>query len=133
MLSTAWTKTREASGRGLESVKERVISAIRWSSQALVDKTKQFATWATSYARRIVARSFTMVVSGIREQISRAKSALLDPIQSRLSSAMEGFGDWSKFWWRWSLAAIGVYGIATTVPKEIVRHTLRSKDVDAEK
>ena len=33
---------------------------------------------------------------------------------------------WNSFWW-WSLAAIGVYGITTTVPKEWVRQRMSSR------
>lgn len=38
---------------------------------------------------------------------------------------------WNRFWW-WSLSALAVYGIATTVPKEVVRHYLRDDDREEE-
>ena len=132
VISSAWKKTKEVSGRGFDLAKERVVSAVWWSSQTLLNKTKELATAAISYTRNLVERSLTVAASWIREQVGRATSALINPIRSHVSSAMESIrqsnGGWSKFWWRWSLTAIGVYGIATTVPKEIVRQTLQSKE-----
>jgi hypothetical protein len=53
---------------------------------------------------------------------SRLQSHVLLPVTNYIKKTGQG----AKFWiWWWSLAAIAVYGISTTVPKELIRILLK--------
>jgi len=61
-----------------------------------------------------VQRSARSITSGVVSSVKSQTKQVTDYVES------SGGGAVRKIWW-WSLAAIGVYGVATTVPKELIR------------
>jgi hypothetical protein len=134
-------------------VKEKATKAINESS-AVVSSAASTAYEKGKSSAVETARAASKDVSGRVERVyEQGKSATIDQvtsatkrashvvrdtsstIASSASSATEAAKEAAKEWkqeatkgirwlWWWSLAAIGVYGIATTVPRELVRYAL---------
>lgn len=122
-----------------------------WDDRAteLVRKSKAFAASAgkaaASRSQQLASRTYDKTTNAIRGRAVAARQRVVDALtfrntrqrirasvassQQQLSNSMGrlkgGLQEsirpaWNAFFW-WSLAAIGVYGVASTVPRELVR------------
>jgi hypothetical protein len=126
-----------------ESTLKRSTESLQDTSRTVVESSKTMvesvASKSISLAQKALETSKTATVSAlsktgsvisqvIRQGTSRVVSAVTSPFhkaREQVSVAMQDImGSRHKIinaiWW-WSLAAIGVYGIATTLPREVIR------------
>lgn len=104
-VKTARRASKEVSGRvervyaqGKSATIEQVTSATKRASHVVRDTSSTIAANAAEAAKEAAKEAKQEATKGIR-----------------------------MLWW-WSLAAIGIYGIATTVPRELVRHALNGRN-----
>lgn len=130
----SWRSTWESSWlrKSTERIKDRSIESLRSSWQAAKTKSQERLQGAqrsaTGYVRQIPQRLATSAQSTLAslwqrsiEQIRNSIATATRPISDYVRGALPQSVRWIGWW---SLAAIAVYGIATTVPKEVVRHYL---------
>jgi hypothetical protein len=107
--STAYEKGKssavETARAASKDVSGRVDRAYEQGKSATIGRV----TLATKRASHVVRDTSSTIVSSATEAAKEAKH-----------QATKG----SRWLWWWSLAAIGVYGIATTVPRELVKYAL---------
>lgn len=138
-----------------ESTLKRSTDSLQDKSRTAVESSKTMvgsvASKSTSLAQKALENSKTATVSavsktggaisqGIRQSISKVLSAVTSPFREageKFSASMQGIiGSRHKIvnslWW-WSLAAIGVYGIATSLPREIIRAMTSSNNSEKTK
>lgn len=142
-----------------ESTLKRSTESLQDASRSVVESSKTMVgsvtsksislsqkAWETSKTATVSAVSKTgnLISQGIRQGTSRVVSAVTSPFfkaAEKLTATMKDiFGSRHKIvnalWW-WSLAAIGVYGIATSLPREVIRAMSFSnnseKQMDSEK
>jgi hypothetical protein len=116
--------------------------ALKKSQSAALDAVRSTSSKVSSQVQ-----SATKVTSGVaRDQVQSASKAVCDGSKKAVSKTTETserirkstfgvFGNVQEtgrkairwLWW-WSLAAIGVYGVATTIPREFVRYALTGDD-----
>lgn len=100
--STAFQKGKHAVDKGSSALSRSAATAYRKGKIAAMDTaraaSKEMSDQATEATRKASKKA--------SETISEGKKASTIALR------------W--LWW-WSLAAVGIYGIATTVPKELVR------------
>jgi hypothetical protein len=118
-VETARAASKDVSGRvervyeqGKSATMDQVTSATKRASHVVRDTSSTIASSATSATKRashVVRDTSSTIASSATEAAKEAKKEATKGIR------------W--IWW-WSLAAIGVYGIATTVPRELVRYAL---------
>jgi hypothetical protein len=101
------------------------------TSDVLRSLGSKFASMIQSSMRTVVQgvqRSIQNVMTGItstvQTKVVKPMSKYYADLSSSSSSSIGGVARW--LWW-WSLAAVAVYGIATTVPKELIRVAFESK------
>lgn len=148
LLSLAASKTTESAkilaSKASESalsmghtISERAKTAAVSTSESIQSKT---AAFLQSLGPRLVSfvRSSTMFVIqrfqstlqvAVNGLVTRVRTRVIRPIREYIDST--GGGVVRSLWW-WSLAAVGVYGIATTVPKELIRVAFKEKRVNEE-
>lgn len=117
----------------LEKGKDATASVMSKSSQVAKESVER----AVDSAKKATVQTFSTATDAARGTVTSATSKIGSGIKSMASTATRPFTkiwkgfDWRKttrwMWW-WSLAAIGVYGVATTVPKELVRQVFRDKE-----
>jgi hypothetical protein len=94
-------------------INQKVQASIGSTQARILDKTQGFRKTIASkirYSMESVVHSVAMPIQSVGKYIVNLWRTT--PI-------------WNRFFW-WSLSAIAVYGIATTVPKEIVKYAIIS-------
>jgi hypothetical protein len=104
-MKTAQTASKEVSGK--------VEQAYQKGKSVALDQVSSASKRASSSVRNASSTIATKTSETINETIAEGKKLAPQAATSAIN--------W--FWW-WSLAAIGVYGIATTIPKELIRYAL---------
>lgn len=121
-LSSAATATGFALRLGVDRAAKGARSTLAAARERVFDTIKHAFRTATAGIRTTTAGMRDATASWLR-------AVLVQPVQSVWTNIIRQTWHqsvpvvWNRFWW-WSLAAIGVYGIATTVPKEIVKQVL---------
>jgi hypothetical protein len=108
-------------GAKVSAVAERSKDRITENIQSSVESTKSnISSRAQIFQERIK--------SSMRSSLDSLFQSVLGPLRSLvnyIANLWQTTPIWNRFFW-WSLSAIAVYGIATTVPKEIVKHAIFS-------
>lgn len=99
----------------LKRVSEKAATATNLGSKHVTEATKN-VTDATSKILYGVKQKFSESVSGAAASTKHLQETLTDTSGKAL-----------KWFWRWSLAAIFVYGIASALPMAIIRYTMEDK------
>jgi hypothetical protein len=129
LLQSVWQMTALA----VSSAGATVTSALRRGVEKAALRARQRLAVAKTGAVHKMKESFRAVQSGVGGAMSSTLQAIAQPIrnlQTWVTNKWQTIPVWNRFWW-WSLAAIGVYGIATTVPKEVVRLTIQQQSSSA--
>lgn len=78
-----------------------------------------------------------LLIQSVQSTLQFAANRLVTNVQTRVVRPISKYIDSTGgsavrgLWW-WSLAAVGVYGIATTVPKELIRVAFEEKKMKKE-
>lgn len=116
-------KTKDVSTRmakqASKTIKEKTKHCAKSAKHTITNK---FWEWSFSF-RSAVSRQIRRLTESISRPIRDATRRVSESIQLAPGTA------WNKFFY-WSLLAISVYGVSTTVPKEIVRNYLQSNKVE---
>ena len=130
----AWDYATQLSSRMFTAVKESTQSSMKWvgfqiasSVQNNVNQIRQ-RTQTSIEATRLKARQRmegfqSRVSSDIRNRTQSVLHGLRAPFQygwTYVANAWRATPIWNRFFW-WSLSAIAVYGLATTIPKEVIK------------
>lgn len=127
------------SGKQLRS--KVVQNASGWSSSVLHSMQTKATGLVSSFGNRIastVQSSFLLLSNRVKQGMRNATSGFTSSAKAQAKQVTDyvesnGNGVLRKLGW-WTLAAIAVYGVATTVPKELVRVAFdkkpRNKEVD---
>jgi hypothetical protein len=123
------------------------------------DSTITTISWAGSKVSLLIKENSNRITRKVQASIGSTQASILDKTQgfrktivSKICDSMESLVHsvampiqsigkyivnlwrttpiWNRFFW-WSLSAIAVYGIATTVPKEIVKYAIISSKTTA--
>jgi|UniRef100_A0A8J9X2U9 gas vesicle protein len=145
MASSLLAKTKEASIRSLQQSKEVAASQLSKTSSSLATKVKQGIDSAAATAKQKSSEASAVAKERTKAILSSTASSFSNGVRSSISNITKPFRRmWTKLvqhmrgtkvlrllWW-WSLAAVGVYGVSTTVPKELIRQgfSYRSKNED---
>jgi hypothetical protein len=141
LASSLLSRAKGVSMRSLQLGKEGAISIIFNTGQIVASKFKEGVVSATgglkqkaltvvSSAHQRTKNVIYSAASSVKEQTRSTLSSVTQPLLdslARVTGGMNASKVWRALWW-WSLAAIGVYGVATTVPTEIVKQLLRKRD-----
>ena len=115
-VETARTAARTAYKQGKDVTLSQIAEATTRASSVMRDKSSSLASSA-----RTASKEASHIVRDASSTIaSTAKEAAKEAAEEAKIEAKKGI----KWFMWWSLAAIGVYGVATTVSKELVRHAL---------
>mmetsp|Transcript_17533 Transcript_17533/g.36211 ORF Transcript_17533/g.36211 Transcript_17533/m.36211 type:complete len:324 (-) Transcript_17533:301-1272(-) len=143
---------RAALGAGEQAIKRVSDKASRAQKESArrISETAAGVTRLTSErlsstvggARQKFSEAASGVTRSTTETISKSTRAIGSGVEQRAKAATEGIAESSKglkgafastgtrvvrwFWW-WSLAAIFVYGVASTLPMAIIRYTIDQK------
>ena len=132
--SRFWNFTTQLSSRIYTSVKESTQSSANWlgakissSVQSSVNQVRQ-RTLASIETASIKTRQriddlHSRVSSNFNERTKSFVSSMIAPFQNGwnyIANIWRTTPIWNRFFW-WSLSAIAVYGIATTLPKELIQ------------
>ena len=135
---TAAEKSSELAGKASQTA----ANAMKQSTVSIKSTASASTETAESAAKKIKATTVTFVsrlsdtVQGFaKATLSKSISILTSPFrsawQAASKSAQSMYGKRDKYikalWW-WSLAAIGVYGFATALPREIIRAAMTRDD-----
>ena len=146
--SVAKTATKEAQKAATKTLESTQNAAIQAKDKAVQSVTKK-ASEAKSNAAKATTEAFQSTVGKATQQISETaanatksttqkitdtQKAASDTVQSVKRSSQQwkeqftSFGSKALRWfWWWSLAAIFVYGVASTLPMAIIKYTIQEK------
>lgn len=110
----------------------RARDHLQWQWQ---QRTQQLRTATVTRVRTAASRIQLSLTTWLSSSVHRTYDAVTRPVRDVAQKLVPSIGWdslsstaarwWNRFWW-WSLAAIGVYGVATTVPKEVIRQKMAS-------
>ena len=80
---------------------------------------------ASTAVGRSAGDAYQSGVNAVKDGALSTTKTVTEPIR-RMRENFNGKKIAKWIWW-WSLAAIGVYGVATTVPKELIRQVFQSR------
>jgi hypothetical protein len=143
--ASAWKAAKQVSVKTLETARDVSVPLLKKPGQVVVDKTKNGIRAASTTIRETTRSTADNVRSRIRTALSawtlsirntalRTVRVVTEPF-ARLTANLSQSGSsvWNRFWW-WSLSAVAVYGLATTVPKELIRRgRLQQETADNDK
>ena len=132
-----WNYTKQFSSRLYTTVKSSSQSSLNWlgakiasSVRSNVSQIRERAHTSieTTYvkARQRIQDFRNNVSSNIQESTKSVASSISAPFQSGwnyVASVWRTTPVWNRFFW-WSLSAIAVYGIATTLPAVLIKLTI---------
>eukprot|EP00536_Pseudo-nitzschia_multiseries_P004532 jgi/Psemu1/302646/fgenesh1_kg.75_\ len=130
---TAATAKKEGSKRLSETaagVSEATGKVIASTIDGAKQKLSEGASGLTKSTSETISKSTRAIGSGVEEQ-KRVAAAKVEKIaesskQLKESVTMTGTKVLKMFWW-WSLAAIFVYGVASTLPMAVIKYTMEEK------
>ena len=96
---------------------EQVYRQAQSTKEAMTARASDAAASATRVAPRMAA-SATRVAS---ENVERAAGALINEARETRDRTL-------KWIWWWSLAAVGIYGFASSLPRELIRHYAATRE-----
>mmetsp|Transcript_33447 Transcript_33447/g.98588 ORF Transcript_33447/g.98588 Transcript_33447/m.98588 type:complete len:288 (+) Transcript_33447:72-935(+) len=96
---------------------EQVYRQAQSTKESMAARASDAATSATSAAPRMAA-SATRVAS---ENLQGAAGALINEARETRDRTF-------KWIWWWSLAAVGIYGFASSLPRELIRHYAATRE-----
>lgn len=132
------TAAENASRLGTK-VSERATQLLLSTASFLQKKTLDVLHSLGSKFASIIQSSVRTVVQGVQRSVQQALSGIASTVEMQVvqpiskyyvdmsSSTKSTIGGVARWLWWWSLAAVAVYGIATTVPKELIRVAFESK------
>jgi hypothetical protein len=135
VAAAAFNRARELARLSLKNAGQGAVSAASGAGRLILQKVQQGTSWAVRALQTKVMSLTYLMISAVRDKMRSAVSILTRPIERINQNFRQGVDQlapgnlWNKFFW-WSLAAVGVYGVATTVPREIVRQQLSSRAQD---
>lgn len=122
-IKTARTASKEVSGsfdRAYKQGKDATLSQVAAASTRASSVVRDASSNLASSARAASKEASHVVRDASSNIASNAKEAAKEAAVEAKKEATKGIR-WLMWW---SLAAIGVYGVSTTVSKELVRHVL---------
>jgi hypothetical protein len=131
--------TKQFSSRLFVIVKDSARGTLAWAGAKVAAFTERYKNRITQNIQSSVESTKSNISSKAQVFQERVKSSLrsrLDSLCQSVFGPLRVFGNsvvhqwqttpiWNRFFW-WSLSAIAVYGMATTVPKEIVKYAIFS-------
>jgi hypothetical protein len=130
-VANGWERVRQSSASTLSSAGTWISTHIRHGMHTI---RIQLQSKIQTVARRIqtyIQNSIRNSTNRVRQSISSfGQNHVIHPIQNiwqhQVVDRWKSINFKNSFWW-WSLTAIAVYGISTTVPKELVRQQRQSQ------
>ena len=113
-VQSAKTKTMNTVSQQVQSAKTKTTDAVKDVSYQAQSASTKATDAARDFSYQAVATTSEKLKQSSKAAASETSELLLGNVQKHASKAAR----W--FWW-WSLAAIGVYAIATTGTREIMR------------
>ena len=105
------------------------IESIQTKTSGVVDSAGKRITSTVQSSAGVVTNSVQSGFQRVSSTLySSVKAKVVQPISQYITTSGSGTIRW--LWW-WSLAAVAVYGVATTVPKELI-HVAFDKKKDVE-
>lgn len=148
LLSLAATKTSEsakiAASKAAESARSLGQTISEIATTAAVSTAESIQTKTTAFFRSLRPRLFSfvrsstmMLIQSVQNTLQFAANRLMTNVQTRVVRPISEYidstgGSAARWMWWWSLAAVGVYGVATTVPKELIRVVFEEKKMNKE-
>lgn len=134
-----WGYTKQFSSRLFITMKDSASSTITWVGIKVASFAERSKDRITQNIQSSVETTKSNISNKAQVLQERVKSSLRNSLNSLFQTVFgpfKIFGNyvanqwqatpiWNRFFW-WSLSAIAVYGIATTLPKEIVKYAIVS-------
>jgi hypothetical protein len=144
ILQDSLDKTSEvvanATRHAVQASSDSIQQASHTALQATKTATTQVASHASSAATRALQHGATLASRAVVNSTKAVASVAMGGIQSslrRVGDEVRSTRDQAFRWFFWwSLAAVGVYGVATTLPRELIQYAAAKKTtttVDVEK
>lgn len=131
----AFVSARRKTASVLSSASATATIALRRTFNRATEATRSRLEAAKDSAVDKMQSSMRAAYDRMRDVTSSSVQAIMQPIWNAWASVVHKWQSvpvWNRFWW-WSLAAIGVYGIATTVPKEVIKQTIQQSSSSSSK
>lgn len=129
--SKAITVAREATDslthkvqKGSHSVSEATTQVFREKSQQVSNQVKSASDVVRDVSQRAVSKTTDTIKESSKAAAKNASESIRNTSIGAFGNAQETGRKAIRWLWWWSLAAVGVYGIATTVPRELIRYGL---------
>ena len=134
-----WGYSKQLSSRLYVFMRDSASDAMSWvGAKAVVfaERSKGRITEKIQSSVEAAKTSVTNRTQVLQESIKSSMRSSIDSLVQTILRPLNSFGNyvanvwkttpiWNRFFW-WSLSAIAVYGMATTVPKEIVKQVIVS-------
>jgi hypothetical protein len=140
--SKVWEYTKHYSSNVYNTVLESTRSSMHWLGSRITHSLQNTRSRIRQYAQQAIEdlrvtlqqrlQGFAQrIITNVNDRTQALINGIVAPIRSIFKSIREKWRAtpiWNRFFY-WSLSAIAVYGIATTLPKEIIRLAIQSKTV----
>ena len=143
LSSRLYTSVKESSQSSMNGLREKIASSVESNINQIRQRTHASIETTGVKIRQRIAGFQNRLSSNIYERTKTFFTCISAPFQSGwnyVGNVWRTTPIWNRFFW-WSLSAIAVYGIATTLPKEVIKlamnqsttspNTARSKASDS--
>merc|ERR1712238_258670 len=96
-------------------------------SRTAIDTTKATSENLTQSTKAASKRVDIIVETNVRRPIKNATNVITEPSREIVDTVTSSGTKLLRWVWWWSLAVVFVYGVATTLPMAIIRHTIEQK------
>jgi ElaB/YqjD/DUF883 family membrane-anchored ribosome-binding protein len=119
------TKTAsDASYRAVSNTTETIKASSKNAAKDASERIQSATKTASDASYRAVSNTTETIKASSKAAAKDASERIRKTTFGVLGNAQESGKKVLRWIWWWSLAAIGVYGIASTVPRELVRYAL---------
>lgn len=118
---------RTMASKSAESAPRVMSSMLQFAkdrSSNLLRAAGNFAVSSAQTSLLLMGNSFQKALKVGSSKLASSARAQVRPMIEYVENS--GGSVARQFWW-WSLAAVGIYGVATTVPKELIRATFENR------
>jgi hypothetical protein len=108
------------------AVTRNVQSTVSSVGDSLQEASRRYWSTRRAWIQRRVQMAWHHASQRMQSLGTSVGEAVTRPVRTAATQIAQQWQQgrvWNRFWW-WSLAAIAVYGVATTLPKEMVRLVL---------
>ena len=115
--STAFEKGKHAVDKGSSALSRSAATAYKKGKVAAIDSARSASKEISGQMGDAYRKGKSIASDQVTEATRKASKRASETISEGKKASTFAL----RWLWWWSLAAVGVYGIATTVPKELVR------------